>query len=486
MSVAISGDKMPARFNTPFPEFYDENGNPREGYKLFFYANGTQTKLNTYSDVDLSVANANPMALDEYGRVPETVFLQNQYYTVVLAEPDASDPPSGAQIVWQDDYVSASDFKSFTIRKVYNGNPNGHVAGTAGSSGVLPTECWDYANSVLYVCTTTGNAATAVWTAINIAPANAIVAPQGRLTGVSATPVMTADLSAAGTIYYTPHEGNIVPIYGGASYSGYEFSEASIALNSTYQAANGIYDVFAFDHDADGSVTFGFGPSWASGSGGSVGAGSSARGTGAGGAALSRVGGFLLNAVSMTINNGATTYSVGANRATYLGTIMVDGTAAKVSCRVGYGQLRKWGIWNAFNQRPTVLELGDGTASWTYNTNTIRVSNNDATNNKMTLLLGLADQSIDIVFGQNIQHSTGADHRPAIGVGYNSTTATSGLYASAYTGGAGGQVIAVEARRHVRPIIGVHSVYPLENGGSTGGTFYGGEDDMLLVARFLS
>jgi hypothetical protein len=39
------------------------------------------------------------------------------------------------------------------------GNPNGSVAGT------IYQFCWDTTNSILYICTTSGNAATAVWTA---------------------------------------------------------------------------------------------------------------------------------------------------------------------------------------------------------------------------------------------------------------------------------------------------------------------------------
>lgn len=39
-----------------------------------------------------------------------------------------------------------------------SGNPNGSVA------GVVYQLCWDTSNSVMYVCTTSGNAATAVWT----------------------------------------------------------------------------------------------------------------------------------------------------------------------------------------------------------------------------------------------------------------------------------------------------------------------------------
>jgi len=69
-----------------------------------------------------------------------------------------------------------------TLQQVFNlmlqntilnnaGNPNSFVA------GVIYQLCWDTVNSIMYVCTTAGNAATAVWTAVSdkagiISPAN--------------------------------------------------------------------------------------------------------------------------------------------------------------------------------------------------------------------------------------------------------------------------------------------------------------------------
>ena len=51
-------------------------------------------------------------------------------------------------------------FTLFLANVILNnaGNPNGSVA------GVVYQLCWDRTNSILYVCTTSGNAATAVWT----------------------------------------------------------------------------------------------------------------------------------------------------------------------------------------------------------------------------------------------------------------------------------------------------------------------------------
>ena len=50
----------------------------------------------------------------------------------------------------------------------YAGNPNGHVAGVTGVAGVSPPDiCYDTVNAIIWICTTTGNAASAVWKSVN-------------------------------------------------------------------------------------------------------------------------------------------------------------------------------------------------------------------------------------------------------------------------------------------------------------------------------
>jgi len=49
----------------------------------------------------------------------------------------------------------------------YAGNPNGHVAGNAGNPGTtFPSMLWDTTDDLLWICTATGTATTAVWTAM--------------------------------------------------------------------------------------------------------------------------------------------------------------------------------------------------------------------------------------------------------------------------------------------------------------------------------
>ncbi len=51
--------------------------------------------------------------------------------------------------------------------QTYAGNPNGFVAGNAGVPGLsAPSLVWDATDTVLWACTTSGTASTAVWTEI--------------------------------------------------------------------------------------------------------------------------------------------------------------------------------------------------------------------------------------------------------------------------------------------------------------------------------
>jgi len=70
----------------------------------------------------------------------------NQFVIAV----NAADPP----------LVTLAQWVPFAMMLMYAGNPNTHVA------GVLNWFCYDVTNKVLYVCTTAGAIADAIWTAV--------------------------------------------------------------------------------------------------------------------------------------------------------------------------------------------------------------------------------------------------------------------------------------------------------------------------------
>ena len=56
-------------------QFFDDNGNPLSGGKVYTYAGGTTTPLATYTTSAGTVANANPIILDAAGRTPDEIWL---------------------------------------------------------------------------------------------------------------------------------------------------------------------------------------------------------------------------------------------------------------------------------------------------------------------------------------------------------------------------------------------------------------------------
>lgn len=307
--------------------------------------------------------------------------------------------------------------------------------------------------------------------------------PQGYLTLTSATPIIVSDVTAATAVYYTPFVGNLIPIWNGVRFMPTVFTEMTLSLSSSHSASS-IYDVFAFSDS--GTLRLVTGPVWSTST-----AGSGARGTGAGTTQLTRADGFWVNAVSMTGRNGSTTYSVGAGYGTYLGSICMDGTNGQVTCSRTYGQSRKWSTWNAYNKQEIYLKAGDATASWTYNSATVRQSNAATTN--VYVFCGLAEDIINLTFTQRALATSAGSNGPSscsIGIGWNSTTAVSGkagylrstnVAASACDAGADMVASFLQV-----PTIGLNAAYALESApnNSSSQTFYGTETYMLLAARW--
>lgn len=86
-------------------QYFDINGDPLSGGKLFYYQAGTTTKVSTYKDVAGTTLNTNPIILDASGRTPFAVFLSPEIqYKEVLAYSTDTDPPTSP--VYTEDNIS--------------------------------------------------------------------------------------------------------------------------------------------------------------------------------------------------------------------------------------------------------------------------------------------------------------------------------------------------------------------------------------------
>ena len=466
---------MANRFFNPNEQFCDGTGLPYAGGSLAFFASGTSTPLNIYSDSALSIANTNPVVLDSAGR-SNSIFLQNLAYKVTLSDVNNN-------LIWTEDPVYASDYSTRAKLTSGSGSPNGVVAGTAGSTGIGADTYWDNVNNILYVCTATGNAASAIWTAVNSTAAAAIVpAPQGYLTPTSGTPIITSDVIANTSLVYTPYVGNLVPIYSGTGFTPTVFSELTLTLTAS-QAANVIYDVFIFNNS--GVLTLVTGPAWAQ-----SGAGIGSRGTGASTTQISRLSGIWVNTVQISGRNGAATYTIPANQATYLGTLWMDSVAGQITLHRSFGQFRKWAIWNAYNRSAINLLVFDPTSFWTTAPTTWRESNGSASNLAMALC-GLPEPQIAALFVQTIQQVGTVPVQAQIAIGVNSTIAPSGLVGNfqIYTGGASvtTAVANITAKTFITAPLGLNQLVMLEQAplGSTNNQFNGGQSNMQLQVSYL-
>lgn len=68
---------MAVLYTNHFVQFFDNDGNPLSGGKLFAYSAGTTTPKATYTTEEATVENAHPIVLDSAGRA--TVFIEGSY-----------------------------------------------------------------------------------------------------------------------------------------------------------------------------------------------------------------------------------------------------------------------------------------------------------------------------------------------------------------------------------------------------------------------
>jgi len=320
----------------------------------------------------------------------------------------------------------------------------------------------------------------ALLTCLNNLPTATPVTPQGRLTLVSGTPVMTASQTGKTVIYYTPYNGNQVQIYNGTTMVPTAFTELS---NITTNGATGNagpaavvassnYDLFAWSNS--GTVTLTRGPAWTS---------DTARGTGAGTTELQRINGIWTNKNAIT--NGPA-----ANLGTYVGTVRSDG-ANQINFSFGGigagGTAAVLGVWNTYNRVEVDSFVGDSTPGWQYTTATWRAANASSTM-RVSYVLGLQDEYVNASYGNIISTNTAAADAACVAVGVDSTSAPSGRVLTAqYTNAVIGNLIG-EASSNA---LGFHFMQALEITLSANGTtsFYGSssssrQSGLLFKGRF--
>ena len=291
--------------------------------------------------------------------------------------------------------------------------------------------------------------------------------PQGRLTLTSATPVLTATVSASATVYYALYTGNQIPIYSGTAWVMTTFTELSnaTAQSSTGNAgpaavaANSNYDLFAWSNG--GTLTLTRGPPFTS---------DTVRGTGAGTTQISRVLGIWSNTVAIT--NGP-----GAGLGTYVGTVRSNGTATVdwiFGATASGGTAGVLGVWNMYNRVDVASVTCDSVASYSVANGTTQAANNSA-GNRCSFIRGLDEDAASAIYESYAGSQNGL---LTSGIGLDSTT----TYTKTATNYASATSWSTVTHYDGLPGLGWHYLSPNDTGSVTNS--FNGTDDGYQVMAF--
>lgn len=359
----------------PRPQYFDANGDPLAGGLLYTYAAGTVTPLATYTDVGLTTPHANPIVLDAAGRPSAGIYQSAASYKIVLKT-------AGGVTLWTQDNVAA-------------------IALSAISSTI--NDICDF-----------------------------------RLTLTSVTPVTTADVLAATTLYVTPYKGSRVALYDGSGWAIYSASELSLALGS--DAANTNYDVFAY--------------------------------VSAGAVAIERLAwsSATVRATALAMQDGVLVKGGNATRR-YLGTYRTTAVIGQTE-----DSNAKRFVWNFMHRVATALRVVEATDSWTYTLAAWRQANGSAAN-QVGVVVGWSEDALDVqVVGLAHNATLGAGNNYFVAVGEDTTTAPMpgqlGMSGSSYATATVGQL---SARALTVPAVGYHFYAWLEYSTAVGTTTWAGD-----------
>jgi len=180
---------------------------------------------------------------------------------------------------------------------------------------------------------------------------------EGRLTLTTAVPVTTADVTAAGTIYFTPYKGSRIAIYNGSAWVDFTFTERSLALTAT---SGKNYDVFIYNNS--GTLTLELSQAWTN---------------------------DTTRADAIVLQDGVYVKS-GTTTRRYLGTFRASDTN-----KTEDSVLKRY-VWNYCNRVERSMKVVEATDSWTYNSATWRQANAN-TANKVEMVRGLNEDMVNAI-----------------------------------------------------------------------------------------
>ena len=252
-----------------------------------------------------------------------------------------------------------------------------------------------------------------------------------RLSLTSATPVTTADVTGATTIYCVPYDGNRIALFDGTNWITRSSAEFSLALGTLTSGLP--YDVFCYANGTVPTLEF---LAWTN---------------------------TTTRATALAYQNGVLSQTGNLTRR-YLGTFYTTSTTQTED------SMAKRFLWNYYNRVGRPMRITDLTNSWAYTSATLRQANN-STANQLDMVIGVSEDIVSAI----ARHTFDADAASTVsmGIGLDSTTArATGNYWGDYNTSTSSYIKFMYSTYDGFPGIGRHYLTWLESGG-TGGDFYG-------------
>ena len=287
-----------------------------------------------------------------------------------------------------------------------------------------------------YLLTSGGASAVPTWAAA-VTPTTLQAVCNGRLTLTSGTPVTTADVTGATSIYFAPYTGSQISLYDGSTaWNTRTFTQITIALGTLTSGLP--YDLFAYDNAT--VVAFDAPVAWTNGT---------------------------TRATALTTQDGVLV-KTGATTRRYIGTFHTTSTTTTED------SFAKRFLSNYYNRVSSLVRVQDTTDSWAYTTATWRQANAAATN-QVALVVGWAEDEITVHVSVASVNSS-ADITRQVGIGQNTVTAPTALNMPSYQSNAGASSNMIHHSTFtVVPVVGYHYFAWLERSNASGTTTWVGD-----------
>lgn len=258
----------------------------------------------------------------------------------------------------------------------------------------------------------------------------------GRLTLTSVTPVTTADVTAAATLYYTPYTGNKISLYDGTNWLDFISAEISIAVPAT---TSQMYDVFIYNNAGTPTLEL---TAWTN---------------------------DTTRATALTYQNGVLV-KTGVLTRRYLGSFRTTTVSGQTE-----DSIAKRYLWNYYNRILRVMRAVDTTDTWTYTLATLRQANAN-TANQLDMVIGVSEDLVQAE-AQASCNNGGASGgtQIVVGIGLDSTSVNSAQIFSRDTN-AGVAAVQVSAKYLGYPGVGRHTMPWLEYSTASGATTWYGDN----------